>query len=151
MADPTPLDLMRGRPRVLRSSRMESLTLGSLLVVLVLSIFYRPAPEVKVEAPQVQLVNSAALADTLLHLQVGTVVAPMQITARGGVPPYRFSVVPDMYYPNPPGMVVTLNGNVFGTPSQAGYYNLTLQVQDSSQRPDNWWIQVLPVKVGQVH
>lgn len=147
MSDPSILDQGQGQRRAVRSSRLESLALCALVVVIVLSIFYHRAPEVKEVIPQVEIVQSAALADTLTRLQVGTSVPSLQIFARGGVPPYRFSVVPDMYYPNPPGVVVTLDGRIFGIPSQAGYFNLTLRVQDSSARTDNWWISVLPVRV----
>lgn len=62
-------------------------------------------------------------------LPQGTVGAAYDLTfsARGGATPFRFSALT----PLPPGLSLDIFGRMTGTPSQAGLFNLTVQVTDA--------------------
>jgi uncharacterized repeat protein (TIGR03803 family) len=71
---------------------------------------------------------------TTVSLYPGTAGAPYGavLTATGGTPPYTWSLVSG---PLPPGLSLTSNGNIIGTPTQRGTYPLTIQVADSESTP----------------
>ena len=51
------------------------------------------------------------------------------VRARGGVPPYRYSLASGVL---PPGMNLSADGDVSGTPTAAGEFNFTVMVADSA-------------------
>src|SRR4051794_40179031 len=58
---------------------------------------------------------------------VGTQIAPFQLAATGGVPPYTWSATG-----MPPGVTVASDGTVSGTPTTADVYTPTVTVSDST-------------------
>jgi microsomal dipeptidase-like Zn-dependent dipeptidase len=54
------------------------------------------------------------------------------LTARGGTPPYTWSLQSGSL---PPGLIVNRNGTISGTGTSSGLYSFTLAVQDSATPP----------------
>ncbi len=73
-------------------------------------------------------INSQPAITTQSPLPDGLVKVPysQQIAATGGVPPYVFSM-----NNNPPGITITPDGVLNGTPTKAGTYNFNIGVTDS--------------------
>ncbi len=65
---------------------------------------------------------------TLLNGQVGTAYS-QTLTANGGAPPYTF-LVASGNTSLPPGLSLSPNGAITGTPTTAGNFNFTIQVTD---------------------
>ncbi|MGA2174885.1 MAG: choice-of-anchor tandem repeat GloVer-containing protein [Verrucomicrobiota bacterium] len=76
-------------------------------------------------------INGGELQVTTTSLSSGTTnvaYTSRQLTARGGQPPYRWSLASGML---PPGMSLSTNGVISGTPTVAGNSNFVVQVTDS--------------------
>jgi hypothetical protein len=58
---------------------------------------------------------------------VGTALAPVQLAATGGTPPYQFQSAN-----LPAGLTLASNGTLAGTPTAAGTFSFTVNVVDSS-------------------
>ncbi len=54
------------------------------------------------------------------------------LAASGGVPPYRWSILPENL---PPGLALSSGGQLSGTPTSGGSFNLPVTVSDSSLPP----------------
>ena len=67
---------------------------------------------------------------TLLSTSLNQPYVPVPLQAIGGVPPYTWSLVPGGD-PLPPGIVLSPNGVIYGTPTDSTTSNFALQVQDS--------------------
>jgi hypothetical protein len=75
---------------------------------------------------------TTALVITSLPVHVGEVgveYQPVQLVASGGQPPYRWSTNPGAL---PPGLSLTLGGQMAGQPTTAGSYTPTFHVDDSA-------------------
>lgn len=75
--------------------------------------------------------SGSTLQITTTSVPNGTVGIPysFQFAATGGTAPYTWSVIAGSL---PPGLNLSTTGLLVGTPSQAGNYSYTVQVQDSS-------------------
>ena len=61
--------------------------------------------------------------------EVGVAYAAVMLTATGGLPPYSWSIASGAIAP---GLTLSTDGTVSGTPSSSGSFAFTAQVQDSS-------------------
>jgi hypothetical protein len=72
------------------------------------------------------------------------------LTAAGGLAPYKFTAKGSL----PPGLSLTSNGALSGSPTQAGHFNFTLGVIDargcSGSRADSVLVKPIDVKIGVV-
>lgn len=64
---------------------------------------------------------------TIANAVVGTAISAVNLTATGGTPPYRWQSAA-----LPPGLSLTLNGTLSGTPTAAGTFSFTVYVVDNS-------------------
>jgi hypothetical protein len=72
----------------------------------------------------------------LPNATVGTVYGPTSIQASGGTPPYSWSLPANSL---PPGLSFnTTNGQIFGTPTQAGVFSFFPTVTDSTIPPQTF-------------
>ena len=74
-------------------------------------------------AAPLQVTNSCPLRDAALRGNYSE-----QLTASGGFTPYRFTVTPGSL---PPGLTLRPSGELTGSPTEAGVYDLPLTVTDS--------------------
>ncbi len=74
-------------------------------------------------APPVQISSPCPLRDGSLRVQYTN-----QLTASGGFPPYTFGVVPGSL---PSGVSLRPSGEISGTPTEAGVYDLAITATDS--------------------
>jgi hypothetical protein len=66
---------------------------------------------------------------------LGQVGGPVQVTAleiNGGTPPYNVALDPSSG-PLPPGVSIDASGNLTGTPTQAGSFDVIVDVSDSAE------------------
>src|ERR1700722_19522196 len=64
--------------------------------------------------------------------QYGSVYANQTLTVTGGMAPYIFSVSTGSL---PPGMSLSTDGTISGTPTATGPYSFTVSAQDNSPAP----------------
>jgi hypothetical protein len=76
-------------------------------------------------------VTPSVLVITVSSFPGGSVGSPYDAfaTAAGGVPPYMWTIASGAL---PPGLTISPEGEISGTPTTAGVYDFILQVQDSS-------------------
>jgi len=66
---------------------------------------------------------------------MGVAYPPYQFTATNGVPSLTWSLVQSVAHPPPPGMTLSPQGVLSGTPTAAGMFQITLSVVDGLGRP----------------
>lgn len=69
------------------------------------------------------------------YLPAAPLEAPyyFKIATDGGVAPYTYAVISGAL---PPGLTLLANGEVYGTPTQIGIFNVVIEVSDSNATPD---------------
>lgn len=79
------------------------------------------------------------------QLPDGTVNVAYQanVTATGGIPPYSWAASSLL----PPKLILSLAGDIYGTPSEEGTYQIGLMVKDSANPPDTATV-TLPLTVN---
>jgi hypothetical protein len=102
------------------------------------SIVVAPAPPLTVAT------TSGSLPQGVLN----TIYPSTQLNATGGFSPYTWSQVLPGAGPLPPGMGLSSNGNITGTPTSTGTYPFTVQVTDSATPTANTANATLSITVS---
>jgi len=79
--------------------------------------------------PRVQAPISITVPGGVPHMTQYTPIEAFQIVASGGTAPYVFTVVSGGF---PDGITMSTGGYVSGTPQTAGYYTITVRVDDAA-------------------
>jgi len=81
------------------------------------------------------LINQTLMTINPPFVPMGRVGVPFsqQVSTSGGTPPYTWSLAPGSH-PLPPGLNLTSDGTISGTPTASGTYDFTLRVVDGSGR-----------------